>query len=90
MESRLLQALRFLETNGDANILSRPITLQGEPYTVLGVLPPGFSYMDSSVELWAPIGFSDQARTPRGRWMTVLARLKPGVSFSFAQAEMFA
>ena len=74
--------------SGDAGILSRPITLQGESYTVLGVMPPDFSYMDRSVELWAPIGFSDQARTPRGRWMTVLARLKPGASLASAQTEM--
>ncbi len=72
----------------DAAILSRQITLQGVPHTVIGVMPPGFSYLDKSVDLWLPVGFSEQARTPRGRWLTVLARLKPGVTFDRAQDDM--
>jgi putative ABC transport system permease protein len=74
--------------SGDPGILSRPITLQGEPYTVTGVMPPGFYYMDKAVDVWMPVGFSEQARTPRGRWLTVLGRLKPGVTFDRAQEEM--
>ena len=73
---------------GDTAILSRRMTLQGEPHTVVGVMPPGFSYMDKTADLWLPVGFSDQARTPRGRWLTVLAKLKPGVTFERAQEEM--
>jgi putative ABC transport system permease protein len=73
---------------GDAGILSRAITLQGEPYTVVGVAPPGFSYMDKRVELWMPVGLTEESRTPRGRWLTVLARLKPGVDSARAQADM--
>ena len=53
--------------SGDPGILSRPITLQGEPYTVTGVMPPGFYFMDKAVDVWMPVGFSEQARTPRGR-----------------------
>ena len=74
--------------DGDPQILSRALTLQGEPYTVVGVMPAGFSYMDKNVDLWLPVGFSDQSRTPRGRWLTVLGRLKPGVSLGAAQTEM--
>jgi putative ABC transport system permease protein len=74
--------------NGDPRILSRPITLQGEPYTVTGVMPAGFYYMDKTVNLWMPVPFSEASRTPRGRWITVLARLKPDVTFGRAQQEM--
>ena len=72
----------------DPGILSRPVTLQGVPYTVLGVMPPGFSFLDKTVELWLPIGFPAEARTPRGRWISVVARLKPGVTLDQAQADM--
>jgi putative ABC transport system permease protein len=74
--------------SADPGILSHPITLQGEPYTVTGVMPPGFYYMDKTVDVWLPVGFSQESRTPRGRWLMVLGRLKPGVTFDRAQGEM--
>ena len=73
---------------GDPNILQKSITLQGIPFTVVGIMPPGFSYMDKTVEIWLPIGFSAESRTPRGRWLTSLGRLKPGVTFEQAQTDM--
>jgi putative ABC transport system permease protein len=73
---------------GDAAILQRPVNIQGTPYTVLGVMPPGFSFLDKTVDLWVPVGFTAASRTPRGRSMTVVARLRPGVSFERAQQDM--
>jgi putative ABC transport system permease protein len=73
---------------GDPNVLHRPITLQGVPHTVVGVMPPGFSFLDKSVDLWIPVGFTAEARTPRGRWLQVVGRLRPGVTFERAQQEM--
>ena len=72
----------------DAGILQRAITIQSVPYTVVGVMPPGFSFLDKKVELWLPIGFPAEARTPRGRWLSVVGRLKPGVSLDQADADM--
>jgi putative ABC transport system permease protein len=72
----------------DPNILQRPITIQGNPYNVVGVMPSGFSFLDKRVELWLPIGFPAEARTPRGRWISVVGRLKPGVSLDQADADM--
>ena len=72
----------------DPSILERAITLQGIPYTVLGVMPPGFSFLDKTVELWLPVGFPAEARTPRGRWLSVVGRLKPGITLERAQADM--
>jgi putative ABC transport system permease protein len=74
--------------SGDPNVLNRPITLGGTPYTVVGVMPPGFSFLDKKVELWLPVGFTEQSRTPRGRWLIVVGRLKPGVTFERAQEDM--
>jgi putative ABC transport system permease protein len=73
---------------GDPAALSRAITLNGQPHTIVGIMPPAFSFMDKTVDLWLPIGFSAQARTPRGRWLLVLGRLKPDVTFARAQEDM--
>jgi putative ABC transport system permease protein len=73
---------------GDPGILEHPIQLQGRTVTVVGVMPPGFSFLDKTVDLWVPVRFSQQARTPRGRWTMVVARLKPGVTFARAQDDM--
>ena len=73
---------------GDPAILEHPIQLQGRTVTVVGVMPPGFSFLDKTVDLWVPVRFSQQARTPRGRWTMVVARLKPGVTFARAQNDM--
>ncbi|MEN3336791.1 MAG: hypothetical protein V7647_467 [Acidobacteriota bacterium] len=73
---------------GDPRVLSRALTLEGEAYTIVGVMPPGFSFMDSTVDLWAPIGFEAAARAPRGRWLMVVGRLRPGVTLERAQQDM--
>jgi putative ABC transport system permease protein len=72
----------------DPGILERPIVSQGVAYTIVGVMPPGFSFLDKSVDVWVPIGFTAQARTPRGRSLMVVGRLKPGVTVARAQADM--
>ena len=72
----------------DPAIIGKPITVDGVAYSVLGVMPPGFSFIDKTVNVWIPIGFSAQARTPRGRWLSVVGRLKPGVTFAQAQQDM--
>ena len=72
----------------DPAILSKGITLQGESYAVVGVMPPGFSFLDKTVDVWLPVGFPAEARTPRGRWLMTVGKLKPGVNFEQAQRDM--
>jgi putative ABC transport system permease protein len=74
--------------NSDPSILAKGLTLQGEHHAVVGVMPPGFSLLDKTVDLWLPAGFPADARTPRGRWLMTVAKLKPGVSFEQAQRDM--
>ena len=74
--------------NADPDVLSRGLTLQGQTYTITGVMPPGFSFLDKTVDLWVAVGFSAQARTPRGRWLATVAKLKPGVAPEDAQRDM--
>ena len=57
-------------------------------HAVIGVMPPGFSILDKSVDVWLPVGFRAEARTPRGRWICVVGRVKDGVSMAQAQNDM--
>jgi len=73
---------------GDVNVVNRGMRLDGNPFTIVGVMPPGFSILDRNVDIWVPAQFSAQARTPRGRWTMVIAQLKDGVTFRQAQDDM--
>ncbi len=72
----------------DPNVVNRTIHLSGNPFTVVGVMPAGFSILDKNVDIWVPAGFAAESRTPQGRWTMVVARLKDGVSFPQAQEDM--
>jgi putative ABC transport system permease protein len=76
---------------GQTSILNQPITLNGKSYTVIGVMPQGFQF-PSRVEMWVPVGqLSGEASwQQRGNHPGLygVARLKPGVSFAQAKAEM--
>jgi putative ABC transport system permease protein len=74
--------------NGDRTLIDRAISLQGVPHTVIGVMPPGFSFLDRTVDAWAPVGFTAASRTPRGRSLYVVGRLRPGVTLEQAQQDM--
>jgi len=74
---------------GDPQIVKRDIQLNGAKYSVVGVMPPGFQFVESEVRLWVPIAFDQEDLTNRGgHYLTVVARLKDGVQLSQAQADM--
>jgi putative ABC transport system permease protein len=80
---------------GDRNVAGKNIRLDGQSYLVVGVMPPGVtlfapqgSLTGKAAQLWWPYGWKDEDRKPRGRWMTAMGRLKPGVSLAQAQTEM--
>ena len=73
---------------GDPGLLQKAITIDGTPRELVGIMPPGFSYLDKTVDVWLPMGFAESARTPRGRWMNVAGRLKAGMTFEQAQQDM--
>jgi putative ABC transport system permease protein len=86
---------------GTADILGKTITLGGERATIVGVMPIDFKWFikegsrtGKPAELWTPFEFTPahrtEAPTGRGRYMTAVARLKPGVSLQQAEAEMHA
>ncbi|HEX8115778.1 MAG TPA: ABC transporter permease, partial [Pyrinomonadaceae bacterium] len=73
----------------DKGLVGKSITLNGEGYTVVGVMPPGFKFMNEDVGMWVPVAFTPQQKANRGsHYLQVVARLKPGVTVEGAQAEM--
>jgi putative ABC transport system permease protein len=76
---------------GDNSIVDKPINLNGESYTVVGVMPARFQFPSSDDQVWAPIAFTSEDAANRNRhYLQVLARLKSGTSLEQAQTEMHA
>lgn len=75
----------------DQAILGRKIQLNGEPYEVIGVMPPSFWYPTNEFELWTPLFIPpDEIQSRWGFYYRSVGRLKPGVSLQQAQEEMSA
>ncbi len=72
---------------GDRTLIGGQIVLDGKPYTVVGILRPGFDLYGSDVAVYTPIAAST-ARVPGMPSVGVYGRLKPGVSLPAAQAEI--
>jgi predicted permease len=73
----------------DASVVGRRVPLTGILYTVVGVMPAGFEFPDEA-ELWAPLAYEPpfEPGLRRSTWLRTVARLKPGVTSSQAQADM--
>jgi putative ABC transport system permease protein len=76
----------------DRAAIGKPIQLNGESYTILGVMPPEFrSFFNRDADIWTPLALApDQfnVNAYTNEWLNLTARLKPGVSLQRAQAEM--
>jgi predicted permease len=76
---------------GAPDAVGRQVTLDGEPYTIVGVMPPDFQFAPfwaTHAEAWVPLDFGRRVNDRRGQSLRVFARLKPGVTQGQAQAEM--
>jgi predicted permease len=75
--------------NGDPNLASRKLILNGEPYSVIGVVPASFKQpFDPDVEVWMPVA-NYPGNTGKREWRLLfgMGHLKPGIPLSQAQAE---
>jgi putative ABC transport system permease protein len=71
----------------DASLVSQAIRLDGEPYTVVGILPAGYQLPEA--ELWVPLALKSYELQQRGaRALSVVARLKPRVGIAAAREDM--
>jgi predicted permease len=75
--------------NQNPGIVGSQITLDGQPFTVVGVMPRGFFFPERETELWAPMAMESEEANGRGdHYLRVVARLKPDVSPEQADAEV--
>ena len=73
---------------GAAGITHRTIRLDGEEYSIVGVMPPGFSYPARDTVIWSPLLPVSSTEGRGNHQLLAVARLRPGVTLAHAQAEM--
>jgi predicted permease len=85
---------------GSRDVLSQTITLDGNTYRIIGVMPSGFAYPTSNelpyssgdtseTDIWVPLALTPQQAADRdSSGLNVIARLRPGVSLTAAQSEV--
>ena len=78
---------------GDRAILGRVLTFNGEPYDVIGVMPPGFRALSEHgsgfpIDFFVPAAFDEPAGPGGGRSIGVVGRLKPDVTIERAREEL--
>ena len=72
---------------GDPSLVGRPLTLNGQPYTVVGILKTGVQ-LPSAADVWVPMVFAPQELKQRGAvFFASIARLAPGATLQQAEAE---
>ena len=62
--------------------------LDGQAFTVIGVMPGGSAFDRGRTDLWRPLVFGPDERARNYHWLQVMARLKPGVTLEQARARM--
>ena len=80
---------------GDRNVVGKTFALDGVTQTVVGVMPEGLefyvqenSFVKKAPEFWTPIAFTLNSRVRRGRFMSAIGVLKPGVTLEQARSDM--
>lgn len=74
----------------DASIVGRPVRINRENYTVIGIMPDSFRLLGYASELWLPLVLTPAERSAdahRDRSLFLFARMKPGVTIEQARAE---
>jgi len=73
----------------DPGVVGRAIRLNGEPYTVLGVMPPAFRFPTNEFDLWVPLFLPpDELQDRVGFNYLAVGRLKPGFTLPQLSADM--
>ena len=72
---------------GDPSIVGRAVKLNGLPHTVVGIAPPGLSVLTGG-DVWTPLTLDPAHEIRLNHVINVVARLKPHVTFTQAQADV--
>ncbi len=74
---------------GATDVIDRSIRLNDESYAVIGVLPPGFRFLQPETSLWVPLEFDAADRDDFGAaYLQLAGRMKKGIDLAQAQAEL--
>ena len=80
--------------SGDTAVVGRRVHLNGLPRTIVGVLPKGFVGPVAGADVYFPLSLRPALRDPirarRSHWLSLVGRLKPGVTVDAARGEMVA
>jgi predicted permease len=79
------------QLGADPRVLGRAIRVNGISRTVVGVLPPSFSFLSSQARIYMPLASSPDERAPQQRHSgtaRMIARLRPGATLAEAQAQI--
>ncbi len=75
----------------DPRVVGRDLRLDGRPFTIVGVMPEEFKFIDAEVRLWIPLAFTPQQKSDESRhnnsWESI-GRLRPGRTIGEAQAQV--
>jgi putative ABC transport system permease protein len=73
---------------GDSGVVGRVVRANGAPFTIVGVMPPGFVFPDDA-DLWLPLQLDPVAlKRDEGQYLTVVGKLKPGLTLDAANADL--
>ena len=76
---------------GGADVVGQTVRMDRVPYTIVGVMPAGFTFPSLDTEMWVPMAMSDpERRTDGSHYLSVIARMKPGVTLEQASADLAA
>jgi putative ABC transport system permease protein len=76
---------------GDPQVVGKPVLLNGQSFTIVGVMPATFQFAPfwaTHAELWAPLNFGDRLHERGGNSLRIFARMKSGVTLTAARAEI--
>jgi putative ABC transport system permease protein len=87
----LSDALWHSQFGADTGVVGRDLRLDGQPYTIVGVMPKAMEVLHPSVLLWRPLAFTPEERSDARRHSNNygnIGRLKPGATVQQAQAQI--
>ncbi len=87
----LSYALWQSQFGGDPAAIGKDLRIDGQPFSVIGVMPKGFDFLNPEVMLWRPLAFTPQDTSDEHRhtnYLQNLGRLKPGATIQRAQQQV--
>lgn len=74
---------------GDKSVLGQDLRIYGDPFTIVGVMPKNFNFLDPKVRLWRPLAFRpEQKKHYHSNSWEMIGRLKPGATLQQVQDQV--